>query len=77
MKLNAPNSSLDRAFLDNYAEDGGPGVAWLLCSFYHKPLCSLIVKVGHELCDLTSNWFQIGGRDSVKPFEAVLSILAL
>ena len=30
--------------IDDYAKDGGPGEVWLLCSFYHDPLRSLIVK---------------------------------
>ena len=30
--------------IDNYAKDGGPGVVWLLCSFYHEHLRSLILK---------------------------------
>ena len=30
--------------IDDYAKDGGPGVVRLLCSFYHEPLHSLIVK---------------------------------
>ena len=30
--------------IDDYAKDGGPGVVRLLCSFYHEPLRSLIVK---------------------------------
>ena len=29
---------------DDYAEDGGQGEVWLLCSFYLEPLRSLIVK---------------------------------
>ena len=28
--------------IDNYAKDGRPGEAWLLCSFYHEPLHTLI-----------------------------------
>ena len=32
------------ADIDDYAKDGGPGVPWLLCSFYHEPPRSLIVK---------------------------------
>ena len=30
--------------IDDYAKDGEPGVLWLLCSFYHEPLRTLIVK---------------------------------
>ena len=30
--------------MDDYAKDGGPGEVWLLCSFYHESLRSLIVK---------------------------------
>ena len=30
--------------MDDYAKDGGLGEVWLLCSFYHEPLRSLIVK---------------------------------
>ena len=30
--------------IDDYTKDGGTGVVWLLCSFYHEPLHSLIVK---------------------------------
>ena len=30
--------------IDNYAEVGGQGVFWHLCSFYHEPLHSLTVK---------------------------------
>ena len=33
-------------------------------------LCSLVVKEIQLLCHLTSYWFQIENRDSVKPFEA-------
>ena len=58
--------------IDNYAKYGGPGVVRHLCSFYHEPLCSLIVKRVQKLCYLTSGWFQIEDRDSVNPFEAVL-----
>ena len=58
--------------IDDYAKDDGPGVVSLLCSFYHEPLRSLIVKEVQKLRDLTSDWFQIEDRDSVKPFEAVL-----
>ena len=28
--------------MDNYFKDGGPEVIWLLCSFYHEPLRTLI-----------------------------------
>ena len=28
--------------IDDHAEDGGPGEVWVLCSFYHEPLCSWI-----------------------------------
>ena len=58
--------------IDDYAKDGEPGEVWLLCSFYQEFLRSLIVKEVQELCDLTSDWFQLEDRDSVKPFEAVL-----
>ena len=34
----------NHAPVDDYAKDGGPGVVWLLCSFYHEPLQALIVK---------------------------------
>ena len=44
---------------DGYAKDGGPGVVSLLCSFYHKPLRSLIVKEVQLLCHLISYWFQL------------------
>ena len=30
--------------IDDYAKNGGPGMVRLLCSFYHEPLRSLIVK---------------------------------
>ena len=30
--------------MGDYAKDGGPGVVWLMCSFYHEPLRFLIVK---------------------------------
>ena len=30
--------------IDDYAEDVGPGEVGLLCSFYHEPLRSLVVK---------------------------------
>ena len=54
--------------IDDCAEGGGPREVWFLCSFYHESLRSLILK---ELCDLTSDWFQIEDRDSVKPAEAL------
>ena len=61
----------------DYAKDGGPGVAWLLCSFYREPLRSLTVKEGKLLCHLILHLFQIEDWDSVKPFEASLWILIL
>ena len=30
--------------IDDYAKNGGPGEVWLLCSFSHESLRSLIVK---------------------------------
>ena len=31
--------------IDDYAEDGGPGEVWLLCSFYHESLCTRIKTI--------------------------------
>ena len=58
--------------IDDYAKDGR-----LLCSFYHEPVQSLIVKKTSITLHLHSDSFQIEHRDSVKPFEANLSISAL
>ena len=30
--------------INDYAKDSGPGVVWLLCSFYREPLSYSIVK---------------------------------
>ena len=50
--------------IDDYSQNGGLGELRLLCSFYHESLCSLIVKEIQQLCDLTSDWFQIEGRET-------------
>ena len=43
--INFKNTSYNLpAIIDDYEKDGGPGVPRLLCSFYHEPLRSLIVK---------------------------------
>ena len=36
--------TLEQGVIDNYAKDDEPGEVWLLCSFYHESLRSLIVK---------------------------------
>ena len=48
--------------IDDYAKDSGPGVVWLLFSFYRDLLRSLTVKEVQQHCDLTSNWFKIEDR---------------
>ena len=35
-------SQTQNASIDDNAKDGGPGEVWLLCSFYHEPLQTLI-----------------------------------
>ena len=43
--LNCGRPELDPTHsIDDYAKDGGPEEFRLLCSFYHDPLHSLIVK---------------------------------
>ena len=34
-----------RASIDDYAKNGGQGEVWLLCSFYHKSLCTWIKTI--------------------------------
>ena len=43
IKCNSAKKALN-SVIDNYAKDGGPGVVWLLCSFYREPLRFSLVK---------------------------------
>ena len=52
--------------MDNHAEDGRPGLVWLVCSFYPDPLCALTmvkVRIFKHVNRIYSNTFSYIGLD--------------